>query len=299
ARDQVLSALSATTDSKNFDFSYSLFSTAATDAAPTTTSTMLCRKAPVVSNSPVPGATSSSRAVTTTCTVPPSTTIGPLVTGTGVINTNPTAMVASARIGRGLEVSVRVDATTVRESGFGDIGLAPMASSGYGGTSAVGSGGGQTLPGFAGLTEGTLGDREGAVAMMGMASPSGYLDLVQPAVGAATRTGTGSVDGVAVTVYRVSNDLNQLAGAPGTSGPEAQTITTALKLLKAQGYKADTVDVSIDGAGYIRRVKSVDSFADGSTVVLDATFSKFGCAGKVLMPGQTGATSPPSGCQSP
>ncbi|MGH9301946.1 MAG: hypothetical protein ACRD0E_08685, partial [Acidimicrobiales bacterium] len=33
ARDQVLSALSATTDSKNFDFSYSLFSTAATDAA--------------------------------------------------------------------------------------------------------------------------------------------------------------------------------------------------------------------------------------------------------------------------
>jgi hypothetical protein len=200
-------------------------------------------------------------------------------------------MVASANIGDGLDVVVRVNGSDVYEEGTGDIGLAPL-------TSDQGSSG-SSLPGFAGLTEGTLGDREGAVAMMGMSSPTGYLDLIQPAISGATQTSTGSVDGVAVTNYQVSNDLSQLAGAAGTSSAEAQTITAALALLNGQGYTSNTAVVSIDGAGFIRQVKSTDTFSDGGTVTLLASFSKFGCAGTILMPGQTGAGVPPAGCTSP
>ena len=135
--------------------------------------------------------------------------------------------------------------------------------------------------------------------MMGMASPTGYLDLIQPAIDAAARTGTGNVDGVPVTNYLVANDLDQLASAAGTTGAEAQTINTALAPLKAQGFTTDRVLVSVDGSGYIRQVKATDTFGDGGKVTLESTFSNFGCAGTVLMPGQTGSGVPPTGCTSP
>jgi hypothetical protein len=200
-------------------------------------------------------------------------------------------MVASANISGSLDVAVRVDGTDVYEEGTGDTGLAPLASDA--------SASGTSLPDFANLTEGALGNREGAVAMMGMASPTGYLDLVQPGIDAAAKTGAGSVDGTPVTVYQVSNNLDQLAGAAGTTSAESQTISAALTLLKAQGYTDNTAVISIDGAGYIRQVKSTDDFSDGGSVTLEATFTNFGCAGTVLMPGQTGSGTPPSGCTSP
>ena len=200
-------------------------------------------------------------------------------------------MVASANIGGGLDVTVRLDDSTVYEEGTGDTGLTPLTSD------AASSG--TALPQFAGITEGTLGEREGAVAMMGMASPTGYLDLIQPAITAAARTGTGTVGGVPVTNYLVDNNLDQLASAPGTSSAESQAISAALALLKAQGYSSDKVVVSIDGSGYIRQVKATDAFQDGGAVTLEATFSDFGCAGTVLMPGQTGSGEPPAGCTSP
>jgi hypothetical protein len=355
AEHQVLSALSATTDTGNFNFSYSISSTPATSTAPATTSTTVCNQveepvptgsssssgamlvtpttgahSPIDQGEPPPATTgskagsdfstsssvaSSSASVspsngaitgpTTTGTLPPGlkwqkvmvcngqsiAPTDPLVKGSGVINTNPMGMVASANIGGGLDVTVRVDNTDVYEEGTGDTGLAPLASDA--------SASGTSMPEFASITEGTLGNREGAVAMMGMASPTGYLDLIQPAIDAAAKTGTGTVDGVPVTVYKVSNDLSQLANAAGTSSAEAQTISAAFTLLKAQGFSANTAEVSIDGAGLIRQVTSLDTFNDGGTVTLQATFSNYGCAGTVLMPGQTGSGVPPSGCTSP
>jgi hypothetical protein len=221
----------------------------------------------------------------------PVTAPDPVVQGGGVINTNPLAMVASADIGQGLDVTVRVNDASVYEEGTNDTGLAPMSSDG--------SGSGTSLPQFAGLTEGTLGSREGAVAMMGMASPTGYLDLIQPAITAAAQTGTGTVDGEPVTNYQVSNDLSELAGAAGTSTAESQAISAALGVLDGEGYTSNDVVVSIDGSGFIRQVRSTDAFSDGGTVTLEATFSDFGCAGTVLMPGQTGSGAPPAGCTSP
>jgi len=381
AEHEVLSALSATTDSGNFDFSYTISSAAAPPSVPTTTSTTVChqmkvpyRTGPATATNPAVGTavagengvavsgqssvmparstsssstsgggyfsatvspslsrahksskvTSSKVAVATSppvivvnggaTTVAPSEPIygslppgfkwrtesvcsgptvdvSPNVQGSGIIDTSPQAMVASANIGSGLDVSVRVDSSTVYEGASGATGLAPPASDG--GDS------GTPIPGFANITEGTLGSREGAMAMMGMASPTGYLDLVQPAISAATQTGTGTVDGVPVTNYLVTTDASQLAGAPGVSAADAQTITAALTVLKGQGYTGNTAAISIDAAGFIRQVKSVDTFADGGTSTLLATFSNFGCAGTVLMPGQTGSGVPPVNCTSP
>jgi hypothetical protein len=353
AEHQVLSALSATTDSGNFDFSYAISTAPPPGSVPTVTPTTTCNEVKV----PVPGpsirstsegsitpmpvvvggtgektsgsvgyangtissssgggslsagnasasASKGSVSAPTTAKLPPGfewktqkvcsgppEASNPLVQGGGVINTNPLGMVASANIGNGLDVSVRVDGTDVYEGASNDTGLAPQASDA--------SASGTSLPGFASITESTLGEREGAVAMMGMASPTGYLDLIQPAISAAAKTGTGTVDGTPVTIYQISNNLDQLASAAGTTGAESQTITAALTLLKTQGYTSNSVVVSIDNAGYIRQVKSTDTFTDGSSVTLQATFSNFGCAGTVLMPGQSGSDTPPTGCTSP
>lgn len=332
AEHDVLSALSATTDSGSFDFSYTIAGTPASATATTTTPTTVCRElqVPVPTGTGAPaqagtnggGVTSSSGSYSTGVAAAPvagpasgtSSTSGgslppgytwksesvcngptvqpsPDVNGGGVINTGPLGMVASANIGGGLDVTVRLNDSTVYEEGSGDTGLTPLASDM--------ASSGTALPQFAGITEGTLGDREGAVAMMGMASPTGYLDLIQPAITAAAQTGTGTVDGTPVTDYLVTNDLDQLAGAAGTSPAESQTISAALTLLKGQGYTSNQVEVSIDRAGFIRQVKTTDAFADGGTVTLQATFSNFGCAGTVVMPGQTGGGVPTAGCTSP
>jgi hypothetical protein len=334
AEHQVLSALSATTDSGSFDFSYAITSALPT-STPKVTPKKICSQVRFLTpigkqvtpmgkqNGPadvVGGASISAGAIsvpvgtqapidiagtgTTPATPPkgyrfktervcnvPVAPANPVVTGSGVINTNPLAMVASAHIGDGLDVTVRVDGTDVYELGSGDTGLAPLPTD----ASASGS----SIPQFAGITEGTLGSREGAVAMMGMASPTGYLDLIQPAIDAAAKTGSGNVDGTPVTNYLVSNNLGQLASAAGTTGAESQTIDAALTLLKAQGFTTNSVVVSIDGSGYIRQVKATDDFGDGGKVTLAATFSNFGCAGTVLMPGQTGSGVPPVNCTSP
>jgi hypothetical protein len=268
AKRSVLAALSATTDSGNFAFSYQL------------------------NESPFQNNTSSGPS----CDGPGCPTTPALqsteVQGSGTINTNPMAMAASAAISSnrvsGLQVGVRVDPTTVWEVGSTDNGLTPLSS----------DAGGSSLPSFAGLVEGTLGPREGPVAMMGMASPTGYLDLVEPAVTSATEVGTATVDGVAVTQYQLTIDPASLAAAPGTSSEEQSAINAAIQALTGEGYQTIKDLVSIDASGFIRESASTVTFSDGGTVTLDAHFSNFGCAGTVLMPGQGGISTPPSGCVS-
>ena len=224
AKRSVLAALSATTDSGNFAFTYQL------------------EESPDQNNAD-PGNGCLGPGCPTT-TVPQTTD----VQGSGTINTNPMAMAASAAITTngvsGLQVGVRVDPTTVWEVGYADNGLTPMSSD-------TGSGG-SPLAGFAGLVEGTLGSREGPVAMMGMASPTGYLDLVQPAVTSATEVGTGTVEGVAVTQYQLTIDPGSLATAPGTSSEEQSAINAAIQALTSQGYRTIHDTVSIDASGFIR-----------------------------------------------
>ena len=336
ATHQVLSALSATTDSGSFDFSYDLSATAAT--SPTTTSTTSCHLVYPAEVSPVDtvptpvrvggtgtatmpltpsnaagssgsgssgsGSSGSGSAYSSTlttmppveaCTAQPTTEpVGKVVSGQGTIDTNPMAMVATALVGPsgGLSVSVRVDGTDYWELSGGDKSLAPTGSD-------ANASSGNPLHGFANLVEGTLGTRAGAVAMMGMASPTGYLDLASGAVTGAEQTGTTTGGGVTLTQYQVSIDPSQLASAPGITPEEATTINDALQVLHQQGLTGISDTLSIDPTGYIRSSTSVASFSDGATVILAADFSNFGCAGTVLMPGQQGASSPPANCVSP
>jgi hypothetical protein len=269
AKRSVLAALSATTDSGTFAFTYQL------------------SESPIASSA----ATGSFSCAGPACPTTPALQ-STEVQGSGTINTDPTAMAASADISTngvsGLQVGVRVDPTTVWEVSDSDNGLTPQDD----------QDGGSPLAGFAGLVLGTLGQREGAVAMMGMASPTGYLDLEQPAVTSATEVGPATVDGVAVTQYELTIDPSSLASAPGTSSAEQSAINAAVQTLTAQGYRTIRDLVSIDASGFIRESASTVTFADSGTVTLDAHFSDFGCAGTVLMPGQGGVSTAPSGCVS-
>ena len=221
-------------------------------------------------------------------TTDPTTSSG--VTGQGTIDTDPFAMVATSDVSSLGMITLRDNGTDVWEMGGADYEL----SHGSGDT-----GPGSPLSGFAGLVESTLGQREGALAMGGLSSPTGYLDLDQSMITSADEVGTGTVDGAPVTIYQLSITPAQAADVPRLTSEESQAITASDAVLAAQGYTGSTVDVSIDVSGFIRQTNSVAHFADGSTSSSEATFSDFGCAGTVLMPGQSGATAPPAGCVSP
>jgi hypothetical protein len=214
------------------------------------------------------------------------------VTGTGVGNIDPKATLVNATVGGGLTVSLRVDSTTLYEDLSAlQTSLAPPPDQA--------NAAGQAISDFAGITEGTIGRREGAIAMIGLASPTGYLDLYQQDINGASQTGTSTVNGAPVTVYQVAVDPTQLDNAPGITSEESKTTANAVTVLKSEGYTGTSDEVSIDAAGFIREVRSVARFSDGGTVVLDVVLSNFGCAGTVLMPGQQGSGAPPSGCTSP
>jgi hypothetical protein len=295
AKQSVLAALSATTDAGNFDFTYVLSEAPGTKTTTTTTTSPVCPDLGVANGEPAGAASSGGIQGGGECgvAVAPQDAQDTTTQGSGIINTNPMAMAASADISQGgsggLSVGVRVDPTTVWEVGDTDNGLTPQN------TDEIG----QPLPGFAGLTEGTLGSREGAVAMMGMASPTGYLDLVQPAISGAAEVGSSTVGGVSVTQYELAIDPTALASAPGVTSAEASTITSAVAVLTAQGFTTIRDLVSVDASGFIRESSSTVAFSDGGTVTLDAQFSDFGCAGTLLMPGQGGTSTAPAGCTSP
>ena len=215
---------------------------------------------------------------------------GLAISGQGTIDTNPFAMVVNTQVPGLGQVTLRDDGTNVWEDlGGGDYGLSPGPGD---------DGPGSSLPDFSGLVEGTLGARQGALDMMVLANPTGYLELDENAITTADPLGTGTVDGVPVTVYQVSLDPAQEATVSGTNTSESTAIEDALEALKAEGYTGTTVKISIDAAGYIRQTVSTANFSDGASQTGETTFSDFGCAGTVLMPGQQGATSPPTGCVS-
>ena len=275
AAHQVLSALNATTDSGNFDVSYTFGGQ--TSADPTTTSTTTCSS---------PAGPGSARL---DCVGGGSLRDQP-VTGNATVDVEPFAMVATSEVSGFGTIVLRDDGTDVWEEGGGDYGLSPGSTD---------SGPGSLLTGFASLVEGTLGPRQGALAMLGLSSPTGYLNLDPAETSNANRIGSDTVDGVTVTVYQILLRPAQSGQVPGITAQERQATADALSLLSSQGFTGSTVRISIDAAGYIRRTQTTDHFSDGTTMTSEAEFSNFGCAGTVVMPGQSGAAAPPTGCTSP
>jgi len=284
-RHRVLAALSTTIASGSFDITFSQ-GPVSVPTSPSTTTT--CAGA-----APTSGGTISSPATQNGgwqgCFSEP-TGGGLTFAGTGVINTDPFAMVATTQVPGLGQITLHDNGTNVWEAGGGEYGQSPDSS---------GAIPGSPLSGFAGSVEGTLGPRQGALDMMGLASPTGYLELDQNAITSADQIGTGTVDGVAVTVYQVTLAPGQEGTvATGSNAVEASAIRSALAVLEQQGYTGTTVKISIDTGGYIRRTDSVAAFSDGATATSQTTFSNFGCAGTVLMPGQQGSSSPPASCVS-
>ena len=300
AEQQVISALSATTSSGSFNVSYEFDPpTPPTVAATTTTQAPACNVITVspgegVASGVVGGPPPTSPQTSEVCTGGSVGGLSPsgssVTTGTGTIDTDPFAMVAVSNVAGLGQITLRDNGTNVWEFGGADYGLAPGSSE---------TGPGASLSGFAGLVEGTLGARQGALAMGGLSSPTGYLDLDQSMISGANQTGTGTVDGVAVTIYTISIAPGQGENIPGLNAEQAKAIADSDAILKQQGFTGSTVQVSVDASGYIRQTRSVAHFSDGSTTSSESTFSDFGCAGTVLMPGQTGASAPPAGCVSP
>jgi hypothetical protein len=192
-------------------------------------------------------------------------------------------MVASSHSDAYGDVTVRVNDTTVWEYGGADYGLAP-------GSTATGPG--APLSGFADLVLGTIGPRAGAVGMLAMASPGGYLEIARESIANATRIGTSTVRGVPVTVYRVDIDATRLADQTGMTTEQTTTMAHALDVLRAQRYTRVTVEMSIDDQQLVRHSSTTWTFADGGTVFGETTFAGFGCSGTVTMPGEVPAPDP-------
>lgn len=314
SRHAVMSALSATTDSGSFDMVYELSYMAGQPRSQV--------NATLHSGSVCQGGVNG-------CPGPPPRNASD-VYGKAIVDTAPYAMVVSAS---GNTISsvpgavVRVNSTSAWLELGGYYGLSPYpnqsCSSSYPAaqgscTSATPStrrlpnvpinaipqpGAGSSLKGIMGEVEAALGQKMGPVAMIGLASPTGYLDLTQGEVTGATATGTGTVGGATVTNYKVSLNLSGLLSEPGITSEQDAAIQFSLMQLKDAGYAGTAVTISVDGAGFIRRSQSVTSFNDGSSVTLTGTFSNFGCAGTVIMPGQQGipqgSSSGPANCTSP
>lgn len=295
AETAVRSALDDTTGANSFDLSYSITETPPTRLAPPTTTKTRCPTLGGPDGGPNPDghelgnhAGPGRGGICTYTSIEPHSTS---VTGRGTVNISPKAMVASAHISGGLDVSVRLNDSQVWESGGADYGNTPSRSSG----AATGS----SLSGFADLTQSALGNRAGASAMIAMASPNGYLVLDKQAITGAAQVGSGTVDGTAVTNYEVSVDPSLLLGLDGLSTDERTAITEAIAVMHSEGYTDTRVTVSVDDAGFVRRTISVNSYADGGAVTFDATTSNFGCAGTVVMPGQSAPPSTSVQCVSP
>jgi hypothetical protein len=279
ARAAVMSALAATTDSGSFNVSYQFSGLIHPEGS---TSTTTC-PVPTYPSSEVPAGAAAG------CASGPDTT-GLPIHGQGTIDTKPYAIVAVTDVPNLGIVTVRANDTSVWEMGGAAYGLAPTVD---------GAGSGSPLSGFAGLVEGTLGEREGAMAMLSLASSTGYLDLEQSQVTSADDIGPGNVGGEPVERYKVSITPQQQGELPGLSDEQTKAIQAALSLLTKDGYMGYSVVVSIDASGFVRQSESTAQFSDGTTATSQATFSDFGCAGTVLMPGQQGSGAPPAGCVSP
>ena len=209
--------------------------------------------------------------------------------GNGVVNTNPYVTLSRSDSGSSYgAVTLVVDDSDAWEFGAGDAGVNPGSNSGPG----------DPLSQFGQEVENSIGTGQGGLAMMGLADPYGRLDLAKNMVTSAAEAGTSTVDGMAVTIYAVTINVENEANQVGLSPEQQTTIDQALAFLQQQGYSGTSELVSVDGAGYIREIKSTVTFASGASVVGDQTYSDFGCEGTVT-PGDPEVQPAPAGCVSP
>jgi hypothetical protein len=281
ARVDVYAALKVTTASGSFHIRFRLSET----PAPASSATTAVHRCGIESNgSTIPV----DRGIATDCGYGMTSPNNVTISGDGVVTVSPTAMVTRANVPGFGVITTRLNGTDVWEEGGGNYGMIPGS----------GTGAGAPLSQFAPLVLGTLGQREGAIAMANMASPTGYLDLAQRSMTATSSLGDSEVDGVPTHDYKVTIDSNR-DDRLGLTAEEAKTAAAARALLEREGYASTVVLVSVDGLGFIRRAQTTVTFSDGGTVDADTTFSDFGCARTVTGPAGPEIVPVPAGCSSP
>ena len=182
------------------------------------------------------------------------------ITGHGTVDTNPYAMVTIGQVGPLGTITLYDNGTDVWEVGGGDYGLAGPDQAGPG----------APLSGYAGSVEGTVGREAGALDMQGLASGTGYLDLESSEIqGGALPAGTGAVDGVPVTIYKLSLTGLQDPDLTGLTTQQVATIRAADTIIEQSGFAGKTTWVSVDADGYIREERTTYTLSDGSTVTQD------------------------------
>jgi len=269
-------AVTTTADSSSFDFTFTGADTSGTQVNPGGT---------VVN----PGGTANGYSEASNSETAESTQTTLSVAGTGVVNTDPYVTLDRTDSGSTYgPVSLVVDDSDVWEFGASDAGVNPGTDSGPG----------DPLSQFAQVVESSIGSGEGALSMMGLADPYGRLDLAQNMITGATETGTGTVDGDAVTIYAVTINVENEANQAGLSPEQQSTIDQALTVLRNQDYTGTSELVSVDSAGYIREIKTNVTFSTGASVIGDQIYSNFGCGG-TLTPGSPLVQPAPAGCVSP
>jgi hypothetical protein len=287
ARVDVLAALNSTTASGSFKIHFRL----SAEPAPGSSTTSTTCPPFVGTEGNVPNTTSIGAGIVVcgggyTYSGPDNNRV--TISGDGVVHVEPTAMVTTAQVPNLGEITTRVDGTRVWEDGGANYGMTPSSDNGPG----------SPLSQFASLVSGTLGRREGAIAMNSLASPTGYLDIAKESITASSKLDDAVVNGVPVHVYEVTIDTMKALERPGLTSEEIKATTAALDTLRAEGYTTTTVRLSIDGLGFIRRAHTVVSFDDGGTVTGDTTFSDFGCSSVVMLANGPSIVANPDGCTS-
>lgn len=211
------------------------------------------------------------------------------ISGHGTVNTDPYAMVVESNVGALGAITLYDNGTDIWEIGGGNYGLSAPGQTGPG----------APLSGYASSVEGTVGQVQGALDMEGLASGTGYLNLEAQEIQGAQPAGTGSVDGVPVTIYKLSESGLLDPDVSGLTAEQVSTIRAADAIIQKSGFSGKTTWISVDSEGYIREQKTQYTLPDGSMVTEDTILSNFGCAGTVLVPGQSGTSAPPAGCVSP
>jgi len=260
-RAKVVSALDATTAMHSFDFRATLTQAFST---PPTTPAADCPPA-VSKNGRYPGAGN-----ITLCGATLAPAAGSTISSSGTMTLDPLALTSVADVPGLGPIRTWVNSTTVWEQGGGNYGLPT----------------GGSLDGFADLVNSTLGSRQGSVAMLSLASPTGYLNLAQDAITDTSKLGTSTVDGERMTRYQVTVDAARLVDVPGMSTEQRNTSIRAFHQLKEEGYLDSTVQLAIDKSGLIRTSSTVIRFRDGGSVTATASFSDFGCGEPVVFPDQ-------------
>jgi hypothetical protein len=212
-----------------------------------------------------------------------------VISGHGTVDTHPYGLMTVSQVGALGQITLYDNGADVWEIGGGDYGLRAPDQPGPG----------AALSGFASSVESTLGQQEGALEIQGLASGTGYLDLESREIQGATPAGTGVVTGFPVTVYKLFLTGLQDPDLSGLSSEQVATIKAADAIIAQSGFDGKTAWVSVDADGYIREVRTSYTLSNGSSVNQDTVLTNFGCAGTVVMPGQTGSSAPPARCISP